>query len=230
MSLTICQYDQIPTIGAILGSQGHKDALDNINRKYGSSSFFGSSDDPCASHFSYFVERVVEPIRIIASKFREQFKELMEPEVNQFKPIVSLKDMEQGIPECMWLPIAMHPTIRKLGEQRRVDLFGYDTEYLPKENVYDRLIHNGEAWLTPATVTNDTYEITIENWSTDPVITEEELEAIEDTYNFIDRFYGDLDTMFDSIGKKSYLKKKSYLNEDMMIRDLDFTSFPNKKG
>lgn len=232
MSLTLNQFDRIPSIGAILGTQGHKELLDAINKDLGSASFFGSTDDPFASQHQYFVDRVIAPIQLVAQQFKQSFAEMKEPNKNIFKSILSLKDLENGIPECMWVPIALHPVIRELGEQSRIDLFGIDAKNLPKENVYQRLIDNGKAVLDPDELRANDGKYTVEfvYASDDPDLTDDELEAIEDTYNFIDLFYGDLDKMYEKLNKIHLLKKKSYMGEDMQIRDLDLTAFPNKKG
>lgn len=232
MSLTLTQFDRIPSIGAILGTQGQKDVLDEINMELGSSSFFGSTDDPFADQHQYFVNKVIAPIQLVAQQFKQSFKELRVPDFNAIRPIISIKDLEDGIPECMWVPVAMHPVIRQFGEQHRVDLFGMDVKNLPEENVYQRLIDNGVAVLTPESLKENNGKYTIEfTFSTDdPKLTDDELEAIRDTYDFIDLFYSDLDRLYEKLNANHLLKEKSYLQEDMQIRDLDFTAFPNKKG
>lgn len=231
MSLSIMQFERIPSIGAILGTQGHRDVLDSLNNQLGSSAFFGSSADPFAEQQKYFIDRVVEPIRMIGTQFKAQFGEMLNKHENVIRPIESIKDLEYGIPECMWMPIAMHPTIKKLGEQRRIDLFGMKPTDIPDENPYLRLINNGvDIDLDKAKELGDDYTYTIEVRTDDPVLTDEELDYIEDTYNFIDLFYNGLDKLYDSIGKKSELTSKSYMDEDTVISDLDFTSFPDKKG
>ncbi len=232
MSLTLTQFDRIPSIGAILGTQGHKEVLDEINRSLGSASFFGSTDDPFADQHQYFVEKVIAPIQLVAQQFKQSFAELKEPNKNVFRSIVSIKDLEHGIPECMWVPIAMHPIIRELGEQSRVDMFGINPKNLPEENVYQRLIDNGRASfdLEELKANGGKYTVEFEYRSDDPQLTDDDLEYIEDTYNFIELFYNDLDSMYEKLNKSHLLKHKSYMQEDMQIRDLDFTAFPNKKG
>lgn len=232
MSLTLTQFDRIPSIGAILGTQGQKEVLDEINMELGSASFFGSTDDPFADQHQYFVDKVIAPIQLVAQQFKRSFKELQAPDLNAIRPILSIKDLENGIPECMWVPIAMHPIIRQFGDQHRVDLFGMDVKNLPKENVYQRLIDNGVATITPESLKENDGKYIVEfvYSSDDPQLTDDELEAIKDTYDFIDLFYTDLDKMYDKLNMNHLLQEKSYLQEDMQIRDLDFTSFPNKKG
>lgn len=232
MNLTIAQFDRIPSIGALLGTQGQKEILDQINASYGSSSFFGSSEDPFANQHNYFINKIVEPIRMVASQFKQQFKEMLNKNENVIRPIISVKDLENGIPECMWDAICLHPVIRNFGEQHRVDLFGMDTKYFPKENVYERLIHNGETTFTfdELKKNNGEYTVEFEYRSTDPDLSDDDLECINDTYNFIDLFYSDLDRLYEKTNKKHILKKKSYLLEGMQLRDIDITSFPNKRG
>ena len=232
MSLTLTQFDRIPTIGAILGTQGQKNILDEINAELGSASFFGSTDDPFADQHQYFVDKVIAPIQLVAQQFKQSFKELQCPDLNAIKPILSVKDLEQGIPECMWVPVAMHPIIRQFGEQHRVDLFGMDIKNLPEENVYQRLIDNGVVTLTPELLEENDGKYTVEflYCTDDPKLDDDELEAIKDTYDFIDLFYNDLDNLYAKLNKTHLLQEKSYLQEDMQLRDLDFTAFPNKKG
>lgn len=232
-SLSIAQFDRLPTIGALLGTQGHKEVLDQINAAYGSSSFFGSAEDPYANQHNFFINKIVEPIRIVATQFKQQFKEIMYTNENVIRPITSVSDLETyGIPECMWNAVAMHPIIRKFGEQHRVDLFGMDTKHFPKENVYDRLIHNGEVTLyyDQLKENNGQYTVHFDNRSTDPDLDDDEIECIRATYEFIDLFYSDLDKIYVKTNKKHILNDKSYLSEGVQFRDLDITAFPDKKG
>lgn len=231
-SLSIAQFDRIPTIGALLGTQGPKEVLDTINSRFGGSSFFGSSDDPFATQHQYFIDNVIQPMQIVAQQFKQQFKEMIYTDENVIKPIVSLYDLEHGIPEAMWLPIALHPTVRKLGEERRIDMFGFDAKNLPEENVYQRLIDNGTVVLDAEELKKNggTYSYVVEHWSTDPILADEELDAIEDTYEFLGRYYTGLDELYEHLGDGTLLKSKSYLQEGMQLRDLDVTSFPDKRG
>lgn len=231
-ALTIAQFDRIPSIGALLGTQGHKEVLDQINSELGSSSFFGS-DDPFASQHEFFIKRVVEPIQLVAQQFKAQFKELVHPqEANVFRPIISLVDLERGIPECMWEAVAMHPTVRKLGKQHRVDLFGIDESSLPEENPYERLMNNGKVTLDAESLRENDgkYEVEFTHCTTDPVLTDDELYDLADTYDFLSLFYQGLDDMYAKMDKLHVLKEKSYMTEGTQIQDLDVTSFPNKKG
>lgn len=231
MSLSIMQFDRVPSIGALLGTQGPREVLDLVNSKLGGSSFFGSSADPFAEQQKFFIEKVVAPIRMIGQQFKTQFSEMLNKHTNSIRPITSLHDLEYGIPECMWLPIAMHPTIKKFGEQKRIDMFGIDSKSLPNENPYLRLINNGvDIDLAEYKKLGEDYMYTVEIRTDDPEVTDEELDAIADTYDFIDLFYNGLDQLYDKIGKSDILKKKSYMTDDLELRDLDITSFPDKKG
>lgn len=231
--LTLNQFTNTPTIGAILGTQGSNELINELNKEFGSqSSFFGSNDDPFNSQHMHFIKQVVEPIRIVANQFKQQFKEMFNNNENIFRPITSLSDLEGGIPECMWVPIAMHPIIRKFGEQNRVDLFGIDAKNLPEENVYQRLIDNGEVTITADELKSNGGKYTVEFTynTTDPKLSDDDLDAIRDTYSFIELFYSDLEDVYRKCDMTHVLKDKSYLQDDTQIMDLDFTAFPYKKG
>ena len=232
-ALTLTQFERIPSMGAILGTTGCTEVLNQINKELGSSSYFGSIDDPFAAQHNYFVYNIVAPMRLIATQFKEQFKELHQPKDNNiFRPIVSVADLEEGIPECMWEAIAQHPTIKALGKQDRVDLFGLDVSLLPESNPYHRLLNNGVSTFSAQDLKDSggTY-IEEHDWrSTDPVLSVDDLEALEDTYEFLDRYYTDLDEIYEKLGKTHVIHDKSYIHDGLQLRDLDVTSFPNRKG
>ena len=232
-TLTLTQFDRIPTISALLGTQGHREILDQINTEMGTASYFGSSDDPFSTQHQYFIDRVVAPIQQVARQFKQQYKELLHPkECNVFKPIRSLEDLEEGIPECMWEAVAMHPVVREYGKQHRVDLFGMDVVNLPKENPYERLMRNGVASFTAEELkaNGGKYTVEFEYHSDDPQLTDDELDDLRDTYDFITSFYHDLDELYEKLNKTHLLREKSYLDEGTQLRDLDITAFPNRKG
>lgn len=227
MELTMHYVDRLPQIGDILGSRGSRDMIDSLNRELGSAAFFGSSDDPFKSQHNFFIERVIQPMRLAAAQFSNIFSEVRQREDNHsIRAIDTLEMLERGIPTSMILPIAHHPFIRELATQGRVDNFGIDPELLPTENPYQRLIDNGTADIDP---TKDTYTLSYHWESTDPDLSIDEIEMIKDTYDFIDLFYSDLDKIYKSVGKS--LADKSYLQgEGLRLKDIDITDFPRLKG
>lgn len=227
MELTMHYVDRLPQIGDILGSRGSRDMIDSLNQELGSAAFFGSSNDPFKSQHNFFIERVIQPMRLAAAQFSNIFSEVRQREDNySIRAIDSLEMLERGIPTSMVLPIAHHPFIRELATHGRIDNFGIDPELLPTENPYQRLIDNGTADIDP---TKDTYVLNYHWESTDPNLSIDEIEMIKDTYDFIDLFYSDLDNIYKTVGKS--LSDKSYLQGDnLRIKDIDITDFPRLKG
>jgi hypothetical protein len=86
------------------------------------------------------------------------------------------------------MSILLHPDMRRLLEQGRISGWGYDPDDLPEEDMYGRMLNNGVAdFENPNSFNEDDCVVFNYEWdSTDPDLTEEELDAIGATREAID--------------------------------------------
>jgi hypothetical protein len=174
----------IPNPGALLGTTGSADLIRTINDSLGCSSFFGTIHDAHTAITNAFIEKVVTPIREMASDLRNLAVAMHNPD--ELRPLIEPEDFRYT-PTCMQLPIVMYTPVRKLLEQGRVNGYGYDPSQLPTENVYERLVNNGfVADVVEAAGDKHFAPLQWEYWSDDPDMTIEEIEAVQRTYEAID--------------------------------------------
>lgn len=190
-------------IGALLGTSGRQDLVREINAHCGGGSFFGTEMDPYKDSYSSFINTIVAPIRQARNDLMQVSSNLFK--VDQYRAITSVAELEKGIPPCMRIGIITYPPLRKQLEEERIDGFGMKAENLPEEDVYGRLISNGQFEIHSSTLgKNGEIEVNWEFSTDDPEVTREELDMLEDTRAFIDKFMSDDDTKY-----------------------LDFTDYPN---
>ena len=190
-------------IGALLGTSGRSELIQEINSHCGGGSFFGSEMDPYRDSYNVFMQTIVEPIRQARTGLQQVSSSLNK--VDQYRSITNLEELERGIPPCMRMGILTYAPIRKQLEEERIDGFGIKAEDLPDEDVYGRLISNGQVEIHSSTLDKDgKIDVKWEFSTDDPEITRDELDMLEDTRTFIDKFMSDEDTKY-----------------------LDFTDYPN---
>lgn len=189
--------------GALLGTTGRQDLINDINSRCGGSSFFGSEHDPYRDSYSVFMSTVVNPLREARDKLIATSNTLFR--MDRYRAITSVAELEQGIPPSMHMGIVMYEPVRKMLEEERIDGFGIKPNELPDEDVFGRLIRNGTVHLYNGCLDKDSqYVITDEVTSLDPEIDREDLDMLQDTRDFIDKFMKDENTKY-----------------------MDFTDYPN---
>lgn len=169
--------------GALLGTAGTAALIDSINNNLGSSNFFGTARDTFSDIRNSFVENFVRPAQQTIARLTNMVNVLMNPDV--IRPITS-EDQLAAIPPCMQEAIVMYPPVRHLLEEGRIYGFGYDPAWLPEEDTWGRLINNGVcADVGAAFEEHGKVVVVSEHWSSDPQCTDEELDAVERTRDFI---------------------------------------------
>ena len=189
--------------GALLGTTGRQDLIDSINARCGGSSFFGSENDPYRDQYQTFMNAVINPMRQTRDKLLAVSNAIFRTDT--YRAIRSLRDLEQGIPPCMQMGIVMYEPVRKMLEEERIDGFGIKPNQLPDEDVYGRLIKNGTFELYHGCLDKESqYTYTDEVTSLDPEIPREDLDMLQETREYIDKFMADENTKY-----------------------MDFTDYPN---
>lgn len=176
---SIQQLSMIPSLGAMLGNVHSNDVLDRLNMASGGGVIFGQPGDPWRERYKHLKEQLSSNLAL-ADKIVERTRVLI-TEPQKLVPITSEEALYE-VPQSMQLPILMYEPVRQLLEEGRISGYDIDPANLPDEDVYGRLVNNGKVELTQDEINEFTWE-----WRTDdPELTEEDLEAIEQTRGWID--------------------------------------------
>lgn len=175
-------FTSVPTISSLVGTTGSDSLIRSINVELNNSDFFGGINDYLSAARTAFVNNIVQPIRVVGNTIRNLVGML---DYEDRYIAITTPDLMRNIPVCMHDPILAYEPIRKLFDENRI--FGFGREYIPQEDPYSRLISNGTVNDVLAAMNpKGEFSVKHEFWSTDPELSFEELESIEETRNYID--------------------------------------------
>lgn len=187
--------------GSLLGTSGNSAILKQMaaEASHMAISHFGSERDPIREGQLAFTAQITEPIRRMASQL-QQTRTAVQLE-DRILPITNIKELERGVPSCMWMHILTDPPIRDLVRESRIDAWGLKDQDLPEEDVAGRLINNGRADLVKGApcwdkTDPDSFWTTEIYASDDPRFTDDELVFLEQTREFFENFLLDPDTEY----------------------------------
>ena len=187
MLMTTSSLFSVPnvSIGSLLGTTATAGLVASINESLTgmSSGFLTAVNDRMAAARDVFVKQVLQPIQLGGEALIKTVNILMNPDV--IRPLIDLDDF-RAIPPCMYESIIMFAPVKSLLEQEKISGFGFDPRFLPKEDVWGRLISNGTVKdvLGSADENGDVWF----EWrfkSTDPDASFEDLDAVEATRDAI---------------------------------------------
>lgn len=187
----IQSIDLMPDLGSLQGSFSSQAVLDKINNTAGAIGgvFFGQIGNPIETGFSSLMNIIMPRInkvqQVLTTTNQQLFKNV--PVQNVYKPI-TCEDELVNLPTCMQLPILMHEPVRQLLKDEMISGWGMEEKHLPQEDAYGRLINNGTFEVSE--VTRNIKEPLIEwTWeSCDPVLTLEDIDAIEESRRYVSEF------------------------------------------
>lgn len=180
-----------PTLGALVGTCGSQTVIDNLNQMYGSSGgvIFGQQGNPYQDRYSILMGQLATNLEAADTVVRETTAVLLAPDV--IKPILS-EEALRACPVSMQLPILMYAPIRGLMQDDRIFGYGFEKENLPEEDVFGRLINNGRVQLTGLAKDEKIPDYLVWTWKTsDPYLTDVELEHIDATRSWLDQWLFD---------------------------------------
>ena len=176
----IRSLSMMPSLGAMIGNTHSSEVLERLNMASGGGVIFGQPGDPVRDRYNHLTSILMDTLSIADDVVTRTRQQIMEPE--KMIPITSVEAV-QTIPQCMQLPFVMYEPIRTLLKENRIDGFGIDPRFLPEEDVHGRLISNGKVDISAGDK-----EIIWEWRTDDPKLTEDDLDAIEQTRGWIDRW------------------------------------------
>jgi len=171
------EIDNVPSLGAMIGSVRTTDVLDQINAKWGSNTVaFGMPDNPFQEHYKHFMNLVNHQLNTTDQLVLSTVEAVMNP--NRFKVIQNETDLALT-PPCMMVPLLTMPQMYELAIEGKIWAWGYDPATLPSDDPYGRILNNGKVEWDPRDPSTLPEYITWEWRSDDPDLTDEQWEAIE---------------------------------------------------
>ena len=178
-----------PSLGSLLGTSATSDVLSYLNNQYGNHNgvIFGQAGDPLADRFNNLMTLV--QTQLVDTNMMIQQTTLAVSNPLQIQAITSEEQL-YNTPVSMQLPILMYQPIRELFEQDRIYGYGFCKENLPQEDVFGRLIDNGKVTLNKNFYADGKIpDYMVEEWvTTDPNLTFDELDAIEATREWVEKY------------------------------------------
>jgi len=182
-TIHITELNAVPTMGALLGSQGNTALLTQISKMAGN--YFGSENDRYANQYKSFITTYIEPIRQANSDIKIAAQRLTMPD--SIRPISTYEDLRE-IPPCMMVPVLTCDPVYSLLRQGRIDGWGFLAENLvDAKETYDRIIDtNGVVDFSEDPEDGETYIQHFE-WDVfeDPDIEHDDRIALMETRDFV---------------------------------------------
>lgn len=183
------------SLGPLLGTTGSNELLKAINERCGSGSYFGNTmnqyagaADPLRAIHDTFMQQVVEPIRELKYKLSSVSAKIEGS--NVIRPIDTVDELAKGIPPSMHNVFLYAPEVKQMLCEERIDGFGVKYDQLD-EDPYESICSSAIE-VTSADVANDgSVTMTELVSSRDPLMTDDEKDAIRRTRDFVTDFYND---------------------------------------
>lgn len=173
----LTEIDSVPSLGAMIGNVHSQDILTQINARWGTNTVaFGLANDPYKDEYQNFMNLLNTEIQKSDDYVLNTTQRIFNPDI--YMPITNEHDLA-CIPQCMQIPMLMMPVMRDMFEQGMIWGWGWNPESLPEEDVYGRLIDNGRITIVPGHPEETPDYITWEYRTTDPDLTEDQLDAID---------------------------------------------------
>ncbi len=184
MSSAVLEFGSIPSYAALTGTMVGSDSfLSKINADLDRSNFFGSVRDSMYQCQQAFVQNWVQPIKSTVITAMNLIGIVNKEDTFI---IIDREELLGGIPLCMHDPIMRYEPVRKLFEDGRI--FGFGWDYVPEDDIYKRLIDNGNCDDVAEAMNDDSeFSLRYEFLSTDPDLDFDQLEAIRETREYIDQ-------------------------------------------
>lgn len=177
---SIRSLSMMPSLGSMIGGTHSSEVLERLNMASGGGVIFGQPGDPIRDRYQHLTDVLVNNLNVADRVITHTRQVIMEP--GKMTPVTSV-EAAKFVPPAMQLPIVMYEPVRTLLQAGRIDGYGIDPRFLPEEDVYGRLVSNGKADISAGD------KEFVWEWKTDdPKLTDEDLSAIEQTRDWIDRW------------------------------------------
>lgn len=177
------------SIGAAIGTSGSDALISEINREMGGSSATSTMASMMDAGTAKFIDNYITPIRKAVKLVKRNIKNFC---IADKFIVVEKNEQLANIPVCMQEGILAYEPVKLLFDKGRV--YGFGFESAPEEDVFGRLIQNGRAEDINDDVKAGTPIVFTSTFkSTDPDVDFDEIDAMEATRKFLDKFLDETD-------------------------------------
>jgi len=171
-------------MGSLYGGIVSNETIRNVNKRWmgGKELFFGTEKDPLREQYLSFTNTIKKEEMRTRLSF-DDLEEAISP-TEKLKAISSDDDL-WNINDRMRECCIMQPSLRELLKDDSIYGWGYEYDDLPEEDVIGRMISNGE-WSSHDD--DDDNELVRFFSSHDPDLSDEELDCIQISRDYIDSF------------------------------------------
>lgn len=179
------------SMGALFGgTQGTSMLMQSLSENDPKLAFYNNENSPLNARYKDFmgiVSKLNESERIISNVTNKMVNS------DYIRPIVSMADLEAGIPPSMHLPIVYYQPVRVMLEDGLVDGFGIDPKSLAPNDIYESVLQSGyvDNITSESLDEDDCVELVYKYNTDDPELTDDEVDAIRETREYIDKFMTD---------------------------------------
>ncbi len=194
MEIQMINLDTHASISQILGMGGSGKIVNAINewceQRGGGTRFAEYSNSDIKDRYKMFYDNIVRPVETMDWQIRHELANNM---MDGIRPILSIADLEVGIPPSMHEAILTYAPIRTMLDDGLIGGFGIKPEDLPEYDIWAKLINNGQIEIDHKLVVGEELNFEWNYDKGDPTPTVDELFAVEQTRNWIDDFISKTD-------------------------------------
>jgi hypothetical protein len=180
------EIDNIPSLGALVGSTQSQAMLDHINSKWGgtASVSFGQINNPMNDNFRNFMNLIHGQIARTDRVIQEVTQSVLYPEHWR---VIDSEEALAAAPASMQPAILMTPGVFELFREGKLSAWDWNPDTFPKEDVYGKQLDNGKVVIDPRDP-SILPEYIVSEWNSaekDFEMTEEQQEILEKSREYI---------------------------------------------
>lgn len=182
----LCEIDNIPSLGAMVGTTSSQAMLDQINARWGgtASVSFGQIDNPMNEGYRNFMNVIHNTIAKTDRIIQEVTQSVMYPEHWR---VIDSEEALAAAPVSMQPAILMTPGVFELFKEGKLSAWDWDPNTFPDEDMYGKQLNNGKVVIDPRDIENSPKEmVTVWNSAEKEFeMTDEQQEILEKSREFI---------------------------------------------
>ena len=182
----LCEIDNIPSLGAMIGSTQSQAILDQINSRWGgtASVSFGQINNPMNDHFRNFMNLIHGQIARTDRVIQEVTQSVL---YQEHWRVIDSEEALAAAPASMQPAILMTPGVFELFKEGKLSAWDWNPDTFPEEDVYGKQLNNGKVVIDPRDP-SILPEYVVTEWNSaekDFEMTDEQQEILEKSREYI---------------------------------------------
>lgn len=180
------EIENVPSLGAMIGSTQSQVILDQINSKWGgtASVSFGQINNPLNDNFRNFMNLLHGQLARTDKIIQEVTQSVLYPERWR---VIDNEEALAAAPASMQPALLMTPGVFELFKERKLSAWDWNPDTFPKEDVYGKQLNNGKVVIDPRDP-SIVPEYIVTEWNSDEKdfeMTDEQQEILEKSREYI---------------------------------------------